>query len=59
MKFAVLSLTLLVQMIHVKTTADCRADVSLMAAAINARTMLLVGSAPQYPHGVIDPIEKL
>ncbi|KAK4534414.1 hypothetical protein CDCA_CDCA01G0439 [Cyanidium caldarium] len=26
---------------------------------VNRRTVLLVGSAPQYPHGVIDPIEAL
>ena len=30
-----------------------------MAAAIDDRTVLLVGSAPSYPHGVIDPIEAL
>ncbi|TNF36988.1 MAG: aspartate aminotransferase family protein [Deltaproteobacteria bacterium] len=36
-----------------------RADVPAMAAAITARTALLVGSAPSYPHGVVDPIEAL
>jgi glutamate/tyrosine decarboxylase-like PLP-dependent enzyme len=30
-----------------------------MADAITDRTVLVVGSAPQYPHGVIDPIVEL
>ena len=35
------------------------ADVSAMTAAITDNTVLLVGSAPQYPHGVIDPIPEM
>lgn len=38
---------------------DFRADVDAMAAAINDNTVLVVGSAPQYPQGVIDPIPEL
>jgi glutamate/tyrosine decarboxylase-like PLP-dependent enzyme len=38
---------------------DYRADVDAMAAEINANTILVVGSAPQYPQGVIDPIPEL
>lgn len=38
---------------------DWRADVDGMAACINANTVLVVGSAPQYPQGVIDPIPDL
>jgi sphinganine-1-phosphate aldolase len=38
---------------------DFRADVDAMAAAITDRTALVVGSAPQYPQGVIDPIIEL
>ncbi|MBM3638870.1 MAG: aspartate aminotransferase family protein [Actinobacteria bacterium] len=38
---------------------DWRANVSMMAEAIDADTVLLVGSAPQYPQGVIDPITEL
>ena len=34
---------------------DWRADVDAMAAAIDDDTVLVVGSAPQYPQGVIDP----
>lgn len=39
--------------------ADLRADVDRMAAAIGPSTILLVGSAPAYPHGVVDPIREL
>jgi len=35
---------------------DWRADVGAMAALVNDDTVLLVGSAPQYPQGVIDDI---
>ena len=35
---------------------DWRADVDAMAAAVDDDTVLVVGSAPQYPQGVIDPI---
>ena len=38
---------------------DGRADVEAMTAAITDRTALVVGSAPCYPFGVIDPIEAL
>ena len=38
---------------------DWRADVDAMANAIDDNTVLLVGSAPQYPQGVVDPIADL
>jgi len=38
---------------------DWRADVDAMAAAVDENTVLLVGSAPQYPQGVVDPIPEL
>jgi glutamate/tyrosine decarboxylase-like PLP-dependent enzyme len=38
---------------------DYRADVGAMRAAITRNTVLVVGSAPQYPQGVIDPIPDL
>jgi glutamate/tyrosine decarboxylase-like PLP-dependent enzyme len=43
----------------VPVRADYRADVDAMAAHVNADTVLVVGSAPQYPQGVIDPIPEL
>jgi glutamate/tyrosine decarboxylase-like PLP-dependent enzyme len=36
-----------------------RADVGAMKDAINDRTILLVGSASGYAHGVVDPIEEI
>lgn len=38
---------------------DFRADVAAMERAITPQTLFLVGSAPAYPHGVVDPIESL
>ena len=38
---------------------DWIADVDAMADQITADTVLMVGSAPQYPQGVIDPIPEL
>ena len=35
------------------------ADVARMAAEIDARTVMLVGSAPCFPYGVIDPMAEL
>jgi sphinganine-1-phosphate aldolase len=48
-----------VRLVKVAVGADLRADVAAMARAIGRRTIGLVGSAPQYPHGVIDPIGEL
>jgi sphinganine-1-phosphate aldolase len=36
--------------------ADRRVDAAAMRALVDEDTMLLVGSAPCFPHGVIDPI---
>jgi len=38
---------------------DWTVDVDAMAAMVNDNTVLIVGSAPQYPHGVIDPIPEI
>jgi glutamate/tyrosine decarboxylase-like PLP-dependent enzyme len=48
-----------VRAVHVPVRADFRADVEAMRAAITSNTILMVGSAPSYPHGVIDPIREL
>ena len=39
--------------------ADCSADVDAMADAVDDATVMVVGSAPSYPQGVIDPIPDL
>lgn len=38
---------------------DFRADVKAMRRHINRNTIMIVGSAPGFPHGIIDPIEEL
>jgi sphinganine-1-phosphate aldolase len=44
---------------HINVGKDYRADVKAMRKALTSETVLLVGSAPCFPHGVIDPIEEL
>jgi sphinganine-1-phosphate aldolase len=44
---------------RVAVDTDWRADVNAMEAAIDDNTVLVVGSAPQYPQGVIDPIREI
>jgi len=38
---------------------DWRADLDAMARAVDDATVLIVGSAPQYPQGVVDPIQAI
>jgi glutamate/tyrosine decarboxylase-like PLP-dependent enzyme len=40
-------------------TTTYKADVDAMRRAVNKNTILLVGSAPGYAQGVIDPIEEI
>ncbi len=42
-----------------KVLDDWTADVDAMADLVNDNTVLMVGSAPQYPQGVIDPIPDI
>ncbi len=48
-----------VKSVRIPVGEDFRADVRAMEKAINENTILLVGSAPSYPHGVVDPIVEL
>lgn len=48
-----------VKMVRVPVGTDYRADVAATKKAINRNTIVLVGSAPGFPHGVIDPIAEL
>ena len=38
---------------------DWRVDVKAVEKMINKNTVMLLGAAPEYPHGIIDPIEDL
>ncbi|CAN0929201.1 Sphingosine-1-phosphate lyase, partial [Linum grandiflorum] len=44
---------------RVPVNKDFLADVKAIRRHINRNTILIVGSAPGFPHGVIDPIEEL
>ncbi|KAL2253780.1 sphingosine-1-phosphate lyase isoform X1 [Sesamum indicum] len=44
---------------RVPVDQDFRADVKAVKRHINRNTILIVGSAPGFPHGIIDPIEEL
>ncbi len=44
---------------RVPVAADLLADVPAMAGAADENTIMLVGSAPSFPYGLIDPIEAL
>jgi sphinganine-1-phosphate aldolase len=47
------------ELVHVPLADDRRADVAAAERLIDDRTALVVGSAPNYPHGVVDPIPEL
>ena len=47
------------EVLRVPVGPDYRADVAAMARAASERTLMIVGSAPCFPYGVIDPIEEL
>ncbi|WCJ38799.1 Sphingosine-1-phosphate lyase [Euphorbia peplus] len=44
---------------RVPVNKDFQADVKAIRRHINRNTILIVGSAPGFPHGIIDPIEEL
>ncbi len=48
-----------IRMRRVPVGGDFRADVATMARSITRNAIALVGSAPTFPHGVVDPIEAL
>jgi glutamate/tyrosine decarboxylase-like PLP-dependent enzyme len=48
-----------VKPVHIPVRDDFRADVDAARVAITDNTVLIVGSAPCYPYGTIDPIPEL
>jgi sphinganine-1-phosphate aldolase len=48
-----------ITLVPIPLDANWRADVGAAKAAITDNTIALVGSAPGFPHGIIDPIEEL
>lgn len=48
-----------VKLRHATVGADLKVDLDSVKRLINRNTIAIVGSAPQYPNGVIDPIVEL
>ena len=48
-----------VKVVRVPSGADHRADTAEVAARINARTIMIAGSAPSWPYGLYDDIPAL
>ncbi len=48
-----------VEIRYARLRSDLRADVKDLESLIDASTVLVAASAPQYPHGVVDPIEDI
>ncbi|KAE8687932.1 Sphingosine-1-phosphate lyase [Hibiscus syriacus] len=44
---------------RVPVNKEFKADVKAIRQHINRNTIMIVGSAPGFPHGIIDPIEEL
>jgi glutamate/tyrosine decarboxylase-like PLP-dependent enzyme len=47
------------RVVRVPTGADLKGDVAALRQAVTDDTVLLVGSAPSYTHGVVDPIPAM
>jgi sphinganine-1-phosphate aldolase len=48
-----------VELVRVPVGSDFRVDVDTLADACTDDTIMVVGSAPTYPHGVVDPIADI
>jgi len=48
-----------IKQVRVPVNADCRAEVTAVERAITRNTVVIVGSAPCFPHGAIDPIAEM
>jgi len=48
-----------IKTVHIPLDANFRADPNAAKKAINRNTIVIVGSAPSFPHGALDPIAEL
>jgi glutamate/tyrosine decarboxylase-like PLP-dependent enzyme len=48
-----------VKIIHVPVNENFEADIEATGKAVTRNTIVIAGSAPSFPHGIIDPIEQL
>ena len=45
--------------VRIPLDGNYQADITVVKKAINANSIVIVGSAPGFPHGIIDPIAEL
>jgi glutamate/tyrosine decarboxylase-like PLP-dependent enzyme len=48
-----------IRMIRIPVDKQFRADVEATRKAVTRNTIVIVGSAPSFPHGIVDPIPEL
>jgi glutamate/tyrosine decarboxylase-like PLP-dependent enzyme len=48
-----------VKLVQIPVDENYRADVAAARRAITRNTIVIVGSAPSFPHGIVDPIAEL
>jgi len=48
-----------VKPVHAPLDAEHRVDVRAVRRLVGRNTVMILGSAPEYPHGIVDPIEEL
>lgn len=48
-----------IKVIHAPLNEHFQVDIKSLKSLVNPNTVLIVGSAPSYPHGIIDPISEL
>ncbi len=48
-----------IKTVHIPVDENFRADVNAARKAITRNTIVIAGSAPSFPHGIVDPIEEL
>ncbi|MES0884018.1 pyridoxal phosphate-dependent decarboxylase family protein [Roseibium sp. SCP14] len=47
------------KVVQIPHSVDFRADVEAVRAAVNENTIMIVGSAPPFPYGLVDPLPQL
>jgi sphinganine-1-phosphate aldolase len=48
-----------IKQVKIPVTGNYSADISALKRAINNNTIVIVGSAPAFPHGTFDPIKEM
>ncbi len=48
-----------IKQVKIPVTGNYSADISAIKRAINNNTVVIVGSAPSFPHGTFDPIKEM